>query len=137
MRSMNTANKAPRALTFCVAADAYLVGHSDDGMPFTALVYFVQAEAADGRRWNHNARFRSSEREYNDCGEPCFTRDGEKAKAAAERLLARIERAFGRIDLAHWCEARPAYGSDAYCGAEELAYEREVGDGEGELAWVC
>lgn len=60
-------------------------------------VFSVGAEAADGRRWNHD--FSSLDR------------------AVVERLLARIEAAVaaGRaLDDAHWVEGRPVYGSEAY-----------------------
>lgn len=125
-------------LTFAVISDVYLAGHrSDDGMPFTAQVYFVQAEADDGRRWNHRSRFRGAAVEWcPETGENYFLDTRDTAIARAEHLLRRIEDA-GKIDFTHWDATRPCYGSEAYCGAEELMLERVEGDGAGELWRVC
>ena len=126
-------------LTFHITTDVYVAGiRSDDGMPYTAEVYCVQAEAADGRRWNHHAQFAGCK--VGMCvetGETYFADVRQDAQARAQRLLDRILAAGGSIDLTHWSEGRPAYGSDAYCGAEEALLERmEDGQGGYELARI-
>lgn len=104
------------ALTFYVDSDLYQAGHSCDGHPYTAEAYFVMAEDATGNRWRHHATFKGCTTysgEETD-GETVFTDVRVEAEAKVDRLLARIQAAGGVIDLAHWSEARPAYGSDAY-----------------------
>lgn len=77
----------------------YLVanGYSEDGEQLTKLVYFVVAEADNGARIAHRYSF-----------------DNE---ADAEKLCKRIRYAFGYgrpLNLDHWDEIDPAYGSEAY-----------------------
>lgn len=105
-----------KALTFAVVSDLYLAGRTEDGLDYTAEVYFVQAEDAQGNRWNHRARFVGCKVHHDDegFGYVHFEDIRDDAKAQADRLLARIHAARGAINLAHWDEARPAYGSAAY-----------------------
>jgi hypothetical protein len=117
-------------LDFAVCSDLYVAGRTEDGEDYTAEVYFVVAEDARGNRWRHHASFPGAGTpEYDEEGfGPYFADVRESAKAEADKLLARIVAAGGRIDLAHWSEDRPAYGSAAYqaYGAFNDWYEEQV-----------
>jgi hypothetical protein len=104
---------------FDVAAtfDQYTAGrHPEDGTPVIGEAYFVMITAPDGRRWAHERRWANTA--IVRCDDADFgayvKRDWEgEGRAAAEALAeAVIDRA--RVDLTHWVEVDPAYGSDAY-----------------------
>jgi hypothetical protein len=102
-------------LTFCVVSDLYRAGRTEDGRDFVAETYFVEAEDEAGNVWRHHARFNGCQVTWDaEDGVDRFADVRETAEANAERLLARIQAAGGRIDLAHWTAGRPAYGSPAY-----------------------
>jgi hypothetical protein len=101
-------------LSFDVGSDLYLAGRTEDGQDFTAELYYVMAEDASGNRWRHETNFPGADAQRDEDGYWHFGDVREAAQRAAEQLLARIERAGGQLDLTHWREARPAYGSAAY-----------------------
>lgn len=86
---------------FGVRSDVVSLGrHWEDGEEMIGFTAYVVAEAPDGRRWAHSHSYTET--------------DPEGAEAKADRLLQRIEAAGGRINLVHWHEIDPAYGSIAY-----------------------
>jgi hypothetical protein len=108
--------------------DLFALTHPEDGSEFTASVFYVIAEAPDGRRYAHEHRFYSA---HVSCQvEPDGEYIGgiasyrEKALAKAERFLAKVKAAqvAGRfvtpVDREHWYEIEPCYGSEAYCQQE-------------------
>lgn len=113
-------NAAP---IFYITSDLYQAGRQEDGVPFIAEVYFVQAEFADGRRLDHQARFPGCKVEHDEEGCPHFADTRDDAQLAAGRLLDRILQAEGAMNPAYWREGRPVYGSAAYDPREELALE--------------
>jgi hypothetical protein len=84
-----------------VRRDRVPVAQNEDG-PVFGDEFVVVAESATGRRWVHKQDFDTAE--------------------GAERLAARVEKARV-IDLTHWVETYPVYGSSAW----------EVEDGERHL----
>lgn len=101
-------------LTFGIVSDLYEAGIQEDGVPFIAETYYILAEDEYGNRWSHNTRFNGCGVSTDLEGLPHFTDIRTNAKARAQMLLDRINAAGGQIDLEHWSEARPAYGSKAY-----------------------
>jgi hypothetical protein len=107
-----------------LSSEAYVAGKTCDGYPYTAECYLVCAENADGRRFEHVARFpgcRVEEVEIDD-GDYCDTftsfediREEAAAKASAlvDRINAHLARG-GELDMNHWVEVDPAYGSVEY-----------------------
>jgi len=93
----------------------YKVGEADDGSDFSAECYVVQVETPCGRRFSHKHGFPTSELCYTEDGHEAFTDEREEKRAQAERLADRI-RSAGRINLDHWFEVQPVYGSQAYVG---------------------
>lgn len=92
-----------------IGSDVYNAGLTEDGEMMEGLSFFLIATAPNGRRFTHNERFNSPSRGYL-----------ETAKAAAEALLFRVNRAQeagswpGPVGRAIWTEVEPAYGSEAY-----------------------
>jgi hypothetical protein len=97
-----------------VTSELYVAGTTEDGHPYTAERYLVAVEAASGARHLHNTFFNGCEVSVDeDEGYTAFVDVREEAMAAAEKLAARVREA-GMINLVHWYETQPAYGSDAY-----------------------
>ena len=101
-------------LTFAVGSDLYNAGYTEDGTSFIAERYFISATDDNGNRWVHRAQFNGCNVEVDDEGMNRFFDIRTEAGARCERLLARIEAAGGAVNLDHWEEARPEYGSVAY-----------------------
>jgi hypothetical protein len=104
-------------LHFEICSDLYVAGRNEDGQDFTAEVYFITATDERGNRWRHGHVFpgcRPEVSEDPDGGYCCthFNDVRNEAMAEAERLLNRIETA-GKVNLDHWREDRPMYGSRA------------------------
>ena len=110
-----------KSYTAEVASDLYRAGDTEDGTPFIAEVYYVTIENSEGRQFQHDAFFPGvavcfytdedghNSSYFDDCR--------EEAQAKAERLASRVNQALqsGKgIDLAHWREIDPVYGSDEY-----------------------
>lgn len=116
-----------------VVSDVYVAGRTEDGVPYTAEVYFVTAVAPDGRRWNHFKRFHGCAVHLDEEGFQQFEDIREPAKAAAERVEARVL-AAREIDLAYWSETYPVYGSEAYqAQAGEIAARDRAADMAGDF----
>ena len=117
----------------CIASDLYYAGRTEDGREYHAEVFYVLAEDKAGNRWSHNARFAGCKVEFDyEDGINRFFDVRPEATAAAERLLARMK-AAGRINLAHWTEARPCYGSsayEAYGQHDDIAWEKRCNEEE-------
>ena len=110
---------------FYVTSELYQAGRRDDGTPFIAEVYFVQAEYPNGERLDHHARFRGCDVTVDDeDGYSHFADIRPQAEARAGRLLNRILEGGGAINRAHWSEGRPVYGSEAYDPRAEIDLER-------------
>ena len=115
-------------VAFFAASDLVVVGSNPEMADYTnprghlfGVAAFVVAEDAHGYRVRlHVATGHASEVE-------------EKAARVAAALTARL--ASGRLPVAFstWEEARPAYGSEAYDPAEEIALERREAEEE---AWA-
>jgi len=102
-------------LQFEIVSDVYVAGRTEDGERYTAEVYYVQAEDERGNRWAHYAHFKGCETGYDEeYGIPTFKDVRPEAMAQAQHLLDRIVEAGGILDLNHWTETRPCYGSAAY-----------------------
>lgn len=114
--------------TFYVTSELYEAGRQDDGVPFIAEVYFVQAEYPNGERLDHHARFYGCKVEHDDEGFPYFADVRDVAQAHAGHLLNRILEGGGAINRAFWSQGRPVYGSDAYDPSEDLRLE-QIEDG--------
>ncbi len=74
---------------------------------------FLVAEAADGSRFAH------------DYAVTVHRNDLDAATARMDRLCAHVAvhlAAGGDLDMAHWVEVDPAYGSQAYQGLDALGY---------------
>ncbi|NBT76675.1 MAG: hypothetical protein EBT15_12075 [Betaproteobacteria bacterium] len=108
--------------TAFVRSDLFHAGFSCDGQPFIAESYYVIIENEDGRRFRHEARFRSTKRVVDEeTGDPCFLDLRDEASAKAEKLAERVNAALtaGRaLNGRHWSEDSPAYGS--------LEYQRRI-----------
>lgn len=102
---------------FGVRTDVVSLGrHWEDGDEMIGYAGYVVAETENGRRWAHRSAF--------------VDREPEGAEAKADMLLQRIEATGGQINLDHWDEIDPAYGSDAYQGLDNERYfrNREISD---------
>ena len=96
------------------ASDLKDYGRTDDGQQFIGEVFFVGVENDRGDRWRLDRMFDGVRVEYDDeSGCNYFLDTRPWARAICERLVAAIVRK-GEIDLAHWVQSAPAYGSRAY-----------------------
>lgn len=101
-------------LHFFVRDDVYHDGRDECGHPVERLAYYVVAETESGRRFAHNHT---------------FTDDGvwQRGERLSGQMLARIEEAYAEgvaMDMAHWTEIDPAYGSLAYQGLDDEKFFR-------------
>ena len=101
-------------LTFCVASDAYEAGHTEDGQQYTAELYYIVAEDEDGNRWRHNVDFHGCIVYRDFDGVPLFRDIRAKQNERVTTLLNQIIIHAGELDMTHWTNMRPAYGSYAY-----------------------
>ena len=62
--------------------------------------YYVQAEDCQGYRWVHDYR---------------FGQDEDKAERFCKKIEGYLEHDGNHLNLDHWNEIDPCYGSDAYC----------------------
>lgn len=104
-----------QAHQIAVVSDLHQYGRRfDDGQPIIGERYFVQYEDEKGYRWRHNVYFDGlMPTDDDDCEGPRFHSERERAQRHAEHLVERILCA-GVINLEHWQEDRPAYGSRAW-----------------------
>lgn len=119
----------PSAIIVDVREDLYNAGVRCDGHVFHAPLYYVTAEAPNGRRWAHNRVFKGARREVSEeTGDPEFIDLRESSQHAAEVLAARVEawlKSGGRLDPAYWREIDPAYGSQAYQDLDTMHFFKE------------
>jgi len=101
-------------MTVILVTDLYVAGITEDGVDYTAECYTVSIEAQDGRRWLHNTTYFGADTITTDEGFTLFADKRTRAKLEAETLRKRVV-AAGVVDLTHWTEAEPGYGSEAYC----------------------
>ncbi len=100
-------------VSFEIASDLYVAGRTEDGQDYTAEVYFITATNARGDRWRHETTFPGCAPENDEEGYTHFADIRAQAMEQVKALLARME-ARGTINLQHWREDRPVYGSNAY-----------------------
>jgi len=118
---------ATKTLDLGIASDIYSAGFTTDGDEFIAERYFICAEDKDGNRYEMGG-FNGAKKVFDDEeGEVHFQDTREEAKAAANRLLVRIQKA-GVINTDFWREGRTVYGSKAYCQYgqdDDIAWEKK------------
>ena len=104
--------------TAYTSADAYTAGYTCDGYPKIAEYFYVTIENETGRRYRHEASFRSVKSAYcEETGESFFEVMHAEAFAKAERLAERVNAALAAgaaLDPTLWREVDPAYGSQEY-----------------------
>lgn len=120
------------ALEIGVASDLFNYGMTEDGEAFIAERYYIEAEAPNGQRWIHTARFDAAKRIEGgeDCDGMVYFQDlREEASSKAEALALRI-RLFtfvgGKLNPMHWTETDPRYGSNAYATLDSQGYFRDL-----------
>ena len=98
-----------------VTSELYEAGINEEGRPYTAEVYIVVAELPGGMRYANNHHFRGCVVHTNDEDGGVYFEDvREAAMTQAEELVAHIMASGSFINLAHWYEYTPVYGSAAY-----------------------
>lgn len=116
-------------VTIEIGSDLYVAGRTEDGHEYTAEVYFVVATNARGDRWRHASSFPGCKTESDEEGYTHFADIREQAQRDAQTLVDRIQsriNAGGALNLQHWHEDRPVYGSSAYVAygqADDLEHE--------------
>lgn len=129
-------------LNFELASDSISLGIDSDGSTVFGMAYYVVATDARGARWRHFHSFVDHIQGYNaEEGEHYWVNRNAEAVTAAERFFERVQ-ARSLIDMEHWVEFFPVYGSEAYQqdGGEDdlIAWEREIDEfGRGELRHVA
>jgi hypothetical protein len=110
-----------------LASDIYQVELDECGTPVYGMAFYAIAQDATGRRWAHSAVYKSHSRHVSSEGEVYYRADHFTAEKAATHLVARIKdrlAAGGELDLQHWSEMDPAYGSSAYSELDAWGYFR-------------
>lgn len=103
-----------------INVDLYDAGTTEDGTPFTAEVYQVFIERLDGHRIALTSKtWWTAPSEVSPDGFNFFGDLREEMKAEAEAVVNRIEDK-GVINLDHWEEVYPAYGSAYYCEVNSI-----------------
>jgi hypothetical protein len=102
-------------MQFFIRDDVYQAGTDECGGVIERLVYYVVAEAPNGRRYAHG-------RSFVDNGV------WKAGASAAQYLLDQITAAYMQGTqpnwAAYWTEIDPAYGSDAYQGLDNERFFR-------------
>lgn len=97
-----------------IVSDLYEAGLACDGHPFTAECYFIELTRPDGRRWRLNkAWFTAKQVEDYEHGEVYWADLREEKKLEALEIIDRIQH-IGQVNLEHWSEVQPSYGSEFY-----------------------
>lgn len=103
-----------------VCSDLYIAGRTEDGEDYTAEVYLVCVEFADGSVYAHKERFKGCRvdtwADDYDCGTAFIDiREEQEAKATTLALRVRLCLARGgKLDPQFWTFHRTVYGSTAY-----------------------
>ena len=116
---MNNRIKLPKSSKVVVRDALFIAGQDEFGTDYTADYYKVQIQLESGITYNHVHTFYSTEPGgyiQDPDGFNFFPDFREEKKAAAENLADRVRRA-GAVDLQHWDEGEPVYGTQAYLGA--------------------
>lgn len=102
-------------ISFCVASDLFHAGRDlEEGTPIIGTVYYVVATFSDGSRYAHDATFVDTQLVKDDeCELGAYYETICDAEEKAEKLCARIASASD-INLIHWQEIDPVYGSNQY-----------------------
>jgi len=121
------------ALQVEVGSDLFEVRGNDGPEIFER--FFVQVVTPKGRRFRHEFSFPAVELAHDPEEGPYYRRvwdAADKAEAFASRVRARLD-AGGKLNMDHWGEAAPVYGSEAYVDFEAaeivpaLAFIRDGG----------
>lgn len=107
-------------LDFDIGSDLYQAGYTEDGRPFIAERYFIQAVDKDGNRWTHVHTFAGAQVECDEEGYDHICDVRVEAMERVKQLITRVK-ASREICMLHWVTADPVYGSRAYesYGADE------------------
>lgn len=107
-------------------SDMFNAGTTEDGSQKIGLVWYVQCELDNGRRFAHAARWYSTKAEFcPELGANWFPDNSEEAETRAEAMAVRIREHLatgGKLDRYHWSEIDPRYGSEAYSDLDETGY---------------
>lgn len=118
------------SLIIDVSSSLYCAGLTEDGEEFIGHIFFVRAEAPDGRRWVHVRGFDGVNEEFDEeFGCTYYGDVREEATAKAEALASKVQthlEAGGKLDPACWNEVDPAYGSNAYDSLDAMGYFKEM-----------
>lgn len=109
------------------ASDLKDYGYTEDGEKYIGEVFYVYVANERGDRWMHETSYPGVRVYHGPEGQVAFEDTRNSARAWCELFVARI-REKGKINLAHWSQTNPVYGSDAYIEygqAADLAWERE------------
>ncbi len=121
-------------MDFAVRSDVVRIGTDEDGSVREGLVFYVIARAENGRQWIHGKAFPNYVGAIDPEEGPYQRRiSNDIPEGAATALCDRITKAVAegaKLDLAHWTETDPAYGSDAYQSLDEERFfrNREIMD---------
>ena len=96
-------------------SDLYEGGYTEDGERMIHEAHYVVIEVPDGRRWAHSHSFRTEKMRKAEAM--------TKSEALAEKIFQHL--ASGKkLDMEHWVEIDPAYGSKAYQKLDGKGYFR-------------
>jgi hypothetical protein len=114
-----------------VASDLYQAGYGDDGHPYIAELYYVVIQYQDGRTFRHQSSFAGAKRQVDEEDGVVYFEDVRASALTEAECLAERVRSKGAVDLQHWDEIDPAYGSEAYVSqgteAKRVLAERLAG----------
>jgi hypothetical protein len=113
---MNNRIKLPKSSKVVVREGMFCAGKDEFGTDYITDFYQVQIQLESGITHNHGHTFWATEAIVTPDGFNFFPDYSEEKKAAAEHLADRVRRA-GAVDLQHWNEGEPVYGTQAYLGA--------------------
>lgn len=102
-----------------VITNLYCAGMTEDGEYYTAETYSVLVEDINGNRWVHEVEFKGCSVETLEDGFKIFHDIRQEASKQAHILKRRVTMAQS-INLDHWVEIDPAYGSIAFQQAHHM-----------------
>jgi hypothetical protein len=118
-----------------VCSDLYIAGRTEDGEDYTAEVYLVCVEFADGTVYAHKERFKGCKVEEwaddYDYG-TAFIDIREEQEEKANKLASRVRNCVAtgrRLDPQFWTFHRTVYGSTAYLQeVQEMTPRQRAGE---------